>query len=70
MGIPVYLQSDYGSYLSHKFQAVLKMLGVQHLVGSANKPSTQELVERVHRQLKVFFFICVKMHIIGIIICH
>ena len=53
MGVPVYLQSDRGScFLSQKFQALSKMLGIQHLLGSAYKPTTQGLVERVHRQLK------------------
>jgi len=31
IGVPVYLQSDHEScFLSHKYQALLKMLGVQH----------------------------------------
>ena len=34
------------------------MLGIQHLLGSAYKPSTQGLVERVHRQLKDSLRMC------------
>ena len=63
MGVPVYLQSDHGScFLSQKFQALLKMLGIQHLLGSAYKPTTQGLVERVHRQLKDSLRMCENPH--------
>ena len=59
MGVPVFLQSDHGScFLSQKFQALLKMLGMQQLLGSAHKPTTQGLLERVHRQLKDSLRIC------------
>ena len=63
MGVPVFLLTDHGScFLSQKFQALLRMLGVQHLVGSACKPSTNGLVERVHRQLKDSLRMCENMH--------
>lgn len=63
MGVPVYLQSDHGScFMSQKFQALLRMLGIQHLLGSAYKPSTQGLVERVHRQLKDSLRMCEDSH--------
>ena len=53
IGVPVHLQSDHGScFVSQKFQALLKKLGIQHLLGSAYKPTTQGLEERVHRQQK------------------
>jgi len=38
------------------------MLSVQHLVGSAYKPITQGLVERVHRQLKDSLRMCEDAH--------
>ena len=38
------------------------MLGVQHLVGSAYKPSTKGLVERVHRQLEDSLRMCQDSH--------
>ena len=63
MGVPVYLQSDRGScFLSQKFQALLKMLGIQHLLGSAYKPTTHGLVERIHRHLKDSLFMCENPH--------
>ena len=63
MGVPVFLQSDHGScFLSQKFQALLRMSGVQHLVGNAYKPSTNGLVERVHRQLKHSLRMCQDSH--------
>ena len=61
MGVPVYLQSDHGScILSQKFQAFLRMLEVQHLVGSVMlyKPSNNGLVERAHRQFKDSLRMC------------
>ena len=52
IGVSEYLQSNHGScFLSQKFQALLKVLGIQHLLGSAYKPTMQGLMERVHRQL-------------------
>ena len=63
VSFPVFLQSDHGScFLSQKFQALLRMLGVQHLVGSAYKPNTNGLVERVHRQLEDSLRICQDTH--------
>ena len=71
IGVPVYLQSDHGScFPSQKFRALLKMLGIQHLLGSAYKPTTQGLVERLKESIdnSRTHFACVKIHTIGTII--
>ena len=63
MGVPVFLQSDHGScFLSQKFQALIRVLVVKHLVGSAYKPSTTGSSERVHRQLKYSLRMCQDSH--------
>ena len=38
------------------------MLGIQHLPGSAYKPTTQGLEERVHQQLKNSLHMCENPH--------
>lgn len=56
MGFPRYIYSDNGAHFKNKLMAALeKLLGIEHIYGTAYHPASQGMVERLNASVKQFF---------------